>query len=89
MRKINSKYAEYLLAPANAITDDEVETLDGVRCKLVYQETCNNSDRSYDERLNDICQRYYGCPFSTIRSIWIGRLNYLSDYWHLVKMVKI
>ena len=90
MQGIQSKYTEYLLAPANAIgREDIVVTTDGIRCKLVYQSTWNNEGGRFDDQLEDVCQKYYGCPFSTIRSIWMGRLNYLSDYWHLVKMMKV
>lgn len=90
MQKIQSKYTEYLLAPANAIgSDDVVVTTDGVKCKLVYQSTWNNEGGRFDDRLEDVCQTYYGCPFQTIRSIWISRVGILSEYWHLIKMEKV
>ena len=89
MYRINCKYAELLLAPANAICGDQVETTDGVKCRLEYQSTYNNDDGAFDERLDDICNEQYGCPFQTIKSIWISRLGSVSTYWHLVKMVKL
>lgn len=87
--KIQCKFAEYMLAPANAIMDaDTYETMDGVTCRLKYISTWNNSDGSYDEALEDVCQRKFGCSFSTIRSIWISRLGSVDVYWHLVTMIK-
>lgn len=88
MKRINCKYAEFLIAPSNAIQDTEVVTNDGVECRLKYISTCNNKDGEYDGLLDDACQRYYGCSFSTIRSIWIGRLGIVDDYWNVVKMEK-
>lgn len=89
MYRINCKYTELLLAPANAIGGNLVETEDGVKCRLVFQSTMNNVDGAFDGRLDEICNEQYGCPFQTIKSIWISRLGSLSEYWHLVKMVKI
>ena len=79
-----------MLAPANAIIDAETyETTDGITCRLKYISTWNNSDGSYDGELEDVCQHRFGCPFSTIRSIWISRLGRVDVYWHLVKMIKL
>lgn len=90
MQGIQSKYTEYLLAPENAIgSEDIVVTTDGVKCKLAYQSTWNNEGGRFDDRLEDVCQKYYGCPFSTIRSIWISRIGNLGVFWHLVKMEKV
>lgn len=89
MKKIKSKYIEYLLAPANAITETTVETVDGFICNLRFQSTWNNEYDRYEEQLDDVCQRYYHCPFRAIKSIWFDRLGMLSEYWHLVKMEKI
>lgn len=89
MKTIKSKYVEYLLAPANAITDSYVETADKVKCKLEYQATWNNEFGRYNKELDDICQRYYGTSLEIISNIWSARLGFLSEYWHLVKMVKI
>lgn len=88
--KIQCKFAEYMLAPANAIIDAETyETTDGITCRLKYISTWNNSDGSYDGELEDVCQHRFGCTFSTIRSIWISRLGRIDCYWHLVKMIKV
>lgn len=93
MQRINCKYTEYLLVPDNAIgrtyCDDEFMTDDGVRCRLEFQMTCNNKDGLFDDDLDRDCLRHYGCHFSSIRSIWIGRLGQVDDFWHLVKMVKL
>lgn len=89
MTRINAKFAEYLLAPANGIQNEELETMDGIRCRPEFQATWNNAGGSYDDELEGVCQKYYGCTFQSIRSIWIGRLGYVSDFWHLVKLIKI
>lgn len=89
-RKIKSKFTEMLLAPANVLGNDtEYETLDGIICRLEYDTVWNNSDGRYDEELDGICQKYYSCRFSHIRSIWFSRLGDVAEIWHLVKMVKL
>ena len=87
--KIQSKFVERLLVPANGIEFGEVETTDGIMCRTEFQATWNNADESFNDELESICQREYKCSFQAIKSIWIGRLGYVSDYWHLVKLIKI
>lgn len=89
MQKINAKFADKLLVPANGICRGEVETADGVMCRTEFQATWNNTGGMFDDELDSICQREYKCSFQAIKSIWIGRLGQLSDYWHLVKLIKI
>lgn len=89
MQKIKSKFVELLLVPANGIERGELETLDGIKCRAEFRTTWNNADGFFDDELDEICQREYGCAFSSIKSIWYGRLGYVSNYWHLVKLVKI
>ena len=87
--RIKAKFAEKLLAPENGISRGEVETLDGVRCQAEFQTTWDNANGFFDEELEGVCQREYGCSFQTIKSIWISRIGVLSDYWHLVKLIKL
>lgn len=87
--KIKAKFAEKLLAPENGIVFGEVETADGIMCRTEFQATWNNADGLFDDELDGICQREYKCSFQSIKSIWIGRLGYVSDYWHLVRLIKI
>lgn len=89
MQNIQSKYTERLVMPSNAASEDIVETLDGVKCRLKYISTMNNERGDYNDLLDDFCQELYGCPFSSIRSIWIARLGSVSDFWNLVEMEKI
>ena len=87
--RIKAKFAEKLLVPANGITSGEVETADGIMCRAEFQTTWNNADGLFDDELEGVCQREYGCSFQTIKSIWISRIGILSDYWHLVKLIKL
>lgn len=89
MQKIQSKYTERLVMPSNAASEDILETTDGVKCRLKYISTMNNERGDYNDLLDDFCQEFYGCPFSSIRSIWIARLGSVSDFWNLVEMEKI
>lgn len=89
VRRIKAKFAEKLLAPDNGIRRGEVETSDGIRCRVEFQTTWNNADGMFDDELECVCQREYKCSFQTIKSIWISRIGILSDYWHLVKLIKI
>ena len=89
MQKINCKFAEHLLVPANGIEFGDVETVDGVKCHTSFQATWNNRDGFFDDELESVSQKYYNCPFSTIKSIWISRLGRVDDFWNLVKLIKI
>lgn len=94
--KIQAKSAEYILCPANAIEDafykrkaDSpflLKTADGAKHSVVFLCTWFNHGSVYDEELEAACQRYYGMTFEGIRSIWIGRLGRVDDFWHLIKL---
>ena len=92
MTKIQSKFAEYLLAPVNAFPggfDQQVETMDGVQCEGRVICAWNNTDGQLDDSLDNESLRRYGCPFPVIRSIWMGRLGKVDNYWWLIKLVKL
>lgn len=91
MQRLQCKFADNVFAPANAWGDGvrgEYETIDGVRCHADPQTAWNNEDGSYDDEFDDLCIRLFGCPFSTIRSIWIARLGHIDSFWHLVRLVR-
>ena len=93
---INAKSAEYILCPANAIADAfykrnpdnpyRLKTVDGAEHIATFVCTWCNRDCTYDEELEATCQKYYGMTFEGIRSMWIGRLGRVDDYWHLIKL---
>lgn len=92
MKRILCKFSEYLIAPQNALSKGvigEYETLDNVHCRAFLHTVWNNESGEFDDELEDICQAYYGCSFSLIKSIWISRLGKISNFWHLVKLEKI
>ena len=64
-------------------------TLDGQTCHGRFIETCNNGDNYCADVLEQICQRMFGKPFSLIKTLWIGRLGLVDNYWHLIKLSKI
>lgn len=94
--RIQAKFAEYVFCPANAIEYEfynrdscvipEFITNDGTTHRPTFISTWNNLDRVYEDEFEDICQKYYDEPFVTIRSIWIGRLDRIDDFWHLIKL---
>lgn len=91
MITLQCKFKELILLPANAIDTREKQyrTVDGIDVSVQFISTWNNKDGQYDERLDDLCLREYNTPFSMIRSIWIGRLGVVDDYWHLIKLTKV
>lgn len=94
--KIRAKSAEYILCPANAIEGDFykrnpddpflLQTVDGAEHNATFICSWCNRDCAYDEELEAVCQKYYGMTFESIRSMWIGRLGRVDDYWHLIKL---
>jgi len=92
MNRLQSKYTEYILAPSNALTNGvncEYVTTDGVSVLAELHTTWNNSDGYFDDELERECMDRFNCPFRFIKSVWFGRLGVLSDYWHLIKLIKI
>lgn len=93
MRKIDCKFADVLIVPHNAVNPSAIdclyETRDGVVCRLAFESGVNNEGGQFDDFMERKCKELYGCGFSSIKSLWLGRLGRLDDYWHLVKMIKI
>lgn len=97
--RIESKFADVVLLPANAIeqafyasgegTSATFITLDDQICSARWISTWRNSDGRYDELLDTICQERWKVPFVTIRSLWLSRIGKLDDFWHLIKLTKI
>lgn len=89
---IKSKYTELLIAPTNAFPGGmgaEYVTTDGVAVRVEPHTTWKNDDGSYDDELDKLCQSLYDCSFRFIKSIWVGRLGEVSNYWNCVKLIKI
>ena len=94
--RILARSADYVFCPANAIEDEfyhrgqnvipELVSTDGVIHKPTFIGTWNNTGGVYEDEFEDICQRRYQMPFVSIRSMWIGRLGRLDNYWHLIKL---
>ena len=97
--KIKAKYVDELFCPSNAfskeflgrVSQEKVSLLtsDGIECAVEFQGVWNNTDGQYDEEFDGICKRLYSCPFSALKSTWFSRLGPVSDYWFLVKLIKI
>lgn len=93
---ISAKFNEYVFCPANAIEErfynrseavlPEFVTTDGVICSAEFIGTWNNRGNVYEDEFDRICQRRYGIPFVSIRSMWIGRLGTLDYFWHLIRL---
>lgn len=94
--RIDAKPAEYIFCPANAIENEfyhrdpyiipALVTSEGNTHKARFIGTWNNSGGVYEEEFESICRKYYGMSFVSIRSLWIGRLGKLDNYWHLIKL---
>lgn len=97
--RIESKFADVILFPSNAIEPEfwascvgdkaTFITLDDVVCKARWICTWRNTDGQYDDELETICQGRWNVPFVTLRSMWISRLNTVDEFWHLVKFTKV
>ena len=93
--RIQVKYAEEVLCPANAIEEafyadaanrpNELITMDGVEVKATFVRTW----RGESETLNRECVNMLGRHFDIIRSLWFGRLGAVDNYWHLIKLERI
>lgn len=100
MKKINeyairAKFSEYVLCPSEAIDkgfwQDQtyhkaLRTIDGVKAFPIFIGSCDNSRGDYDDVLNDVCMERFGCPFSSVKSIWISRIDNVGPYWHFIRL---
>lgn len=93
MGQIRCKFSNFVLIPQEGITSTSIgenyETEDGVKVRVKYISTWNNSDGEYNEELEDLCMKRWGMTFAFIRSMWISRLPYVGNYWHYVELTKI
>lgn len=62
--------------------------MDGQVCTAKFIMGLDNSDGRFEEEMNDLCMRTWNVPFSTIRSMWIGRIGSVGNMWHLVELHK-
>ena len=90
MKRIQSKFVPKLIAPRNAFDgfDEEYQTTDGKVCTLDFLSGWKNTDGEMDDDLDCCCQYNLGCSFDVIRSLWIGRLGHVDDFWYLVKLIE-
>lgn len=93
MVRIKARFAERVLAPGNALAGvregDTVETSDGVSCVAHFLSGWDNADGRYDDELDGLCERQWGISFPVLRSVWIGRINYIGNIWHMLQLKKI
>ena len=90
---IKARFADKILAPDLALPKAAPEgvalvTLDDVPCVAHFLSTWDNSDGRYDDELDLLCQREWGCSFGVLRSVWIGRIDKVGNYWHLIELRK-
>ena len=90
MRTIQCKYNEKVLVPDNGIAGTgQYMTLDGQTVLVRLVGCWNNTGGYYEEELDALCQKEWGISFQALRSIWIGRLGRVGNYWHVIEMTKI
>lgn len=99
MYRINCKFADEVLVPANAIAGEfylrppaevpELLTADGAPTMAEFIRTLNNKDGMFDAELEQYCQDRFGMTFDYFRKIWYSRLGRVDDYWHFIKLKKI
>lgn len=93
MEQIQCNFAERVLIPNGglkpAATGETYITSDGVKVKVKFLTTWDNTDGRYDNELDELCRRLWGIDFAYIRSMWVSRLYYVGNYWHYVELTKI
>lgn len=93
-RRLQAKYAERILCPRSALGevgtgDLNLITADGVECAVRFLGTWNNAEGRFNDDLEMVCQNQLGIGFDTVRSIWISRLNGMSDIWDMIELKKL
>jgi hypothetical protein len=92
MTLIQCKFNKFVVFPHNAISDwravGDLTTADGKECSVRWIAAWNNEKGAYEDEINGWCERLYGMGFSAIRSLWIPRLGFCDDVWHLVELTE-
>ena len=88
---INARFSDRILAPAEAFPLGcadmlPVRTTDKVDCVAHFLSTWNNGDGRYNDELDGLCHRQWGCSFALVRSMWEGRIDRLSNIWHFIEL---
>ena len=86
MKQIQCKFVPKLIAPRNAFDSfgEEYQTIDGKVCTLEILTGWKNTDGQMDDDIDCCCRNVLGCSFSHIRSLWIGRLGHVDEFWFLL-----
>lgn len=89
--KIAAKSAPYILFPSNAVEPAFWHRLPGELYEFVgtddivfVPEFLHTWSGECDD-LAECCERRFGMPFESMRSLWIGRLGTLDSYWHFIR----
>lgn len=89
MFRINCRFSEEVLIPAEGVREKECVTLDGVSAVVSYLGAWDNKDGYYEEELDGLCEEKWKMPFKSLRSVWIARLGRVSELWYLIGLKKV
>lgn len=70
----------------SSIGSGQFKTLDGKVCDALFISVWDNRDGRYDEQLDHICQKYWGVPFASVKSLWYERCSEIEGYWYLLNL---
>lgn len=94
--RIAANYSSHVLCPDNALEisfykrdpmdDVRFRTLDGKLCSVRFISSHDNEDGQSEDVLDLICQKRWGVPFQSVRSMWFGRMGDVSNWWHLIEL---
>ena len=91
-RALKARFSDRVFCPDEALGKDTsvvYKTTDNKLCKALFLSTWNNADDYFSADFDDMCMRFWGIHFSTLRSVWEGRLGYIGDVWHLIELKEV
>lgn len=87
---LRTKYHEVVFIPSEVSLPHGTcaVTSDGVRVTVSHIGGFMVNEPSLEKYLDTICLRLYDMPWCTVRSAWVSRLGYESNFWHELRLNK-
>lgn len=92
-------FSDFVICPDNAFEprfykrnpydDYQIETLDGKRAAVEFLCTWRVRGERDEQLIGSLSKSILNMSFERLRSLWIGRLGTIGEYWHYIKLIPL